>query len=98
MGVNEGMTSEEFYNWETKLNIRAIEILDETFNDNYTLDKNKEFSITLYELQTKYGKNLSQYNTNTITCDLENSIITVKKEKDEYVKSVLLSCTNTEEQ
>ena len=97
-GVNEGMTSDEFYNWETKLNIKAIELVEEVFNDKYPIDKDGKFTITLYDLQTKYGKNLSQYNTNTITCDLENSIITVTKEKEGYIKSVQLACTNSEEQ
>lgn len=97
-GVNEGMTYDEFYNWETKLNVRAIELVEEVFNDKYPIEKDGTFTITLYDLQTKYGKNLSQYNTNTITCDLKNSIITIKKENEEYRKSVRLVCSNSEEQ
>ena len=96
-GADSGMTPEEFYNWETNLNIRTAEIMDETFNDEYTLNSNGEFKITLKELQTKYNVNLSEYNTGTISCDLENSIIVVTKENDEYIKTITIKCTNSAE-
>ena len=94
-GADAGMPPEQFYNWETQLNIRAIQLLDETFNDQYTLDENGEFKISLKELKTKYNVDLSEFNTGTISCDLENSVITVTKENGEYFKSVLIKCTNS---
>ena len=99
LGIGGQYTNEVFYSWKKPLNIRAIEIFDEAINDNYTLDNDGKFVITLYELQTKYGKDFSMYNTDTISCDLQNSTITVKKiEEDGIEKIVDLSCTNSEEQ
>ncbi len=92
--VGEGgdMSPEEFYNWETNLYIRANEIMDETFNDKYTLDENGEFNITLETLQNKYKKDLSEFNNDTVECDLSNCKVKVTKNGTEYQKEIHLSC------
>ena len=97
LGDSSGMSPEEFYNWETNLNIRAAEIVDETFGGNYTLDENGEFNIKLSDLNKIYNKDLSEFNTDTITCDLEKSTIQVYKEDGSYEKAVSLFCTNSAE-
>ena len=92
--VGEGgdMSPEEFYNWETNLYIRANEIMDETFNDKYTLDENGEFNITLETLQNKYKKDLSEFNNDIVECDLSNCKVKVTLNVKEYQKEIHLSC------
>ena len=92
--VGEGgdMSPEEFYNWETNLYIRANEIMDETFNDKYTLDENGEFNITLETLQNKYKKDLSEFNNDIVECDLSNCKVKVTLNGKEYQKEIHLSC------
>ena len=86
------MSPEEFYNWETNLYIRANEIMDETFNDKYTLDENGEFNITLETLQNKYKKDLSEFNNDIVECDLSNCKVKVTLNGKEYQKEIHLSC------
>lgn len=92
--VGEGgdMSPEEFYNWETNLYIRANEIMDETFNDKYTLDENGEFNITLETLQNKYKIDLSEFNNDIVECDLSNCKVKVTLNGKEYQKEIHLSC------
>ena len=97
IGADSGLSPEEFYDWKTNLSIRTAEIVDETFNNIYTLDNNGEFTFTLYDLQTTYNKDLSEFNTDTITCDLQTSTIKVTKDEDGYIKEIDLNCTNSEE-
>ena len=97
-GADSGLTPEEFYNWETNLNIKATEIMDEIFKDNYTLDANGEFNITLAQLGSEYNADLSDFNNETIKCDLEKSTIQViKYDGESFSKIVTLSCTNLAE-
>ena len=93
-GEGGDSSPEEFYNWETNLYIRASEIIDSTFKNKYTLDENGEFNITFAQIESKYGADLSEFNTETINCDLTNSTLKVTRNGEDYQKEILLSCTN----
>lgn len=97
MGINNTSGGEQPLDLETKLIIRAIELTEEALNDKYPYKEDGTFTITLAELQRQYHKNLSIFNTDLVTCDIEKSYVIIAKEDKDIYKTANLACTFLEQ-
>lgn len=85
--------------WFTKLNIRLIELFNEKYPLDYVFDVdddgNKTF--TLKDLK-ELGVDVSEFNTDVIHCDEDNSKLIITKKGDEFLRMTALDCTNDNEE
>lgn len=101
IGVGGDEVREDFYNWETELNQKMLDLFAEEFPESYDfgLEDGEVFRVTLSQLEKKYGKDISDFNTDTIKCDTKKSVITVEIDS-EYglLRGAQVFCTNSEEE
>jgi len=85
--------------WFTKLNIRLIELFNEKYPLDYVFDVdddgNKTF--TLKDLK-ELGVDVSEFNTDVIHCDEDNSKLIITKKGEEFLRMTALDCTNDNEE
>lgn len=89
----QNQSSEEFYDWETNLHIRAMEIFNNKYSDDYQFnyDNTGKFTLTLKALEDT-GVDLSDFDNDTVICDKEKSFFQVYFENEEQLRSVKLIC------
>lgn len=87
---------ENIESWRTKASTDAMKVIDEIFPEDYQfeLNDNKEYKVSLSQLQTQYQKDFSFLNTQSIKCNLDTSIFTVSYDSDiqSNIRSVTLDC------
>jgi len=86
-GVNSSEGIDDFYNWETELNSRLIELYYEVFpkSYNYDLKLGESLEVNLHTLEEKYGLDISEFNTDEIKCDVYKSRIKVTNDYEEGI-------------
>ena len=95
--IGVGGDSDKQKTWNGSLYIRFSELFDELFpnNDLFQVSEDNELRITLNELKD-VGMDISEFNTDTIHCDLDKSYATISYDSDyqQYFRSFYLDCTN----
>ena len=84
--------------WFTKLNIRLIELFNEKYplDHAFDVDEDGKITFTLKDLR-ELEVDVSEFNTDSIHCDEDNSKIIITKSGDEYLRMTSLDCTNDNE-
>lgn len=93
-GTNSKEGEENFYDWETKLNIRILEIFNEVYPENYEFNlKNGEtFEVNLNTLEKKHRKDISEFNTEEVKCDIYLSKVIVSKDEEGILRGAKVAC------
>lgn len=91
-GVGD-MPYDDFYNWETNLHIKAIELFNNIYSEDYEfqLDSKNEYYITIADLENE-GMDVGIFNTDEVSCDLEKSFIKIYYEDNNQLRSVHMEC------
>lgn len=91
--TEQNQSPEEFYDWETNLHIKAMEIFNNKYSDDYQFnyDNTGKFILTLKDLEDT-GVDLSDFDNDTVICDKEKSFFEVYFENEEQLRSVKLIC------
>ena len=100
VSLGEGISTEDFYNWETDLSKKAFEKFNKVYSkDSFDFTKSVEYTVSLEVLRTQHNQDFSEFNTETIKCNLENSVIRITKddEVDGLYTTLELDCINSEE-
>ena len=85
-------------NWFTKLNVRVISLFNEKFPLDHQFDVNEgeELNFTLNDLKN-LGVDVSEFNTDTIHCDENNSKVIIRNSNGDFLRMSALDCTNDNE-
>lgn len=93
--ISEGIGNDKgINNWQDPLNILLMEKVNEVFPEGYhfPIDNNSRFILTVSDFQKQHHVDLSEFNTESVKCDLEKSQIIVYMQNGEVIKSVDLKC------
>lgn len=87
------------YGWKENLDGLIYQKFIEIFPEDYDfkLKVNQSFTVTLEDMQEHFDVDLSEFNTETIKCNLEKSYFKVYKTEDGEFMTSNLECENLEE-
>ena len=87
------------YGWKENLDGLIYEKFLEIFPEDYDfkLKVNQSFTITLEDMQEHFDADLSDFNTETIKCNLEKSYFKVYRTDEGEFMTSNLECENLEE-
>ena len=91
---NEDSANENIVDWDIDLIRKFSSYVEEVYpsDKNYLTDDNETIVITLQELKEKYNKDVSMFNTEKISCNLEKSTIEILKDDGSEIRKVDLFC------
>lgn len=85
--------------WDIDLLRKFSSYVEEIYpsDKTYLKDDNDSIIITLIDLKKKYKKDISMFNTKKVSCDTENSTITIVKDSGIEIRKVDLFCERLDE-
>lgn len=90
----EDLINENVAEWDIDLVRKFSSYVEEVYpsDKNYLTNDTESIVITLQELKEKYNKDVSMFNTEKVSCDLEKSTIEILKDEDSEIRKVDLFC------
>ena len=92
---------ENFYTWDSYLIEKAFKMFNNVYNEkSFDFTKAGKYTVTLEALHKHHNQDLSEFNTDKIKCNLNNSVFTITEDKELgglYI-TLNLDCTNKEPQ